>query len=96
MGYFARLEPLKSLAQRRRSSLKIRKEYDSHGIEITRWNKGNLVYTIDCDCGRQADRVIGMYETFVCSNCHAMYEKSRGSYTKVTCSIKKENDEYGE
>ncbi|MEB7954639.1 hypothetical protein [Enterococcus faecalis] len=55
--------------------MKIRKEYDTHGIEITRWNKGNLVYKIDCDCGRQADRVIGMYETFVCSNCHALCMK---------------------
>ncbi|EGO8494372.1 hypothetical protein IGJ24_002703 [Enterococcus sp. DIV0546] len=63
--------------------MKHRREYDTHGIEIGHWNKENLVYTIDCDCGNQAYRVIGKHQTFVCSNCHTIYEKSKGRYKKV-------------
>ncbi|MDU3951476.1 MAG: hypothetical protein E7H07_11585 [Staphylococcus epidermidis] len=46
----------------------VRKIYDHWGIEISTWNKSNIVTFIDCDCGQLAKRELGVpsaYEEFV-------------------------------
>lgn len=34
----------------------VRKTYDHWGIEISTWNKSNIVTFIDCDCGQLAKK----------------------------------------
>ncbi|ANU72139.1 hypothetical protein [Enterococcus faecalis] len=46
-----------------------RKKYDHWGIEISIWNKTNVVTYIDCDCGQLARKEIGKYNQFKCSSC---------------------------
>lgn len=57
-----------------------RKRYDRWGIEITRWNKDNIVAAIDCDCGQLAQNVRGNLELFKCAECGRCYHKERGEY----------------
>ncbi|WP_225620652.1 hypothetical protein [Enterococcus faecalis] len=45
-----------------------RKKYDHWGIEISIWNKTNVVTYIDCDCGQLARKEIGKYNQFKCSS----------------------------
>lgn len=45
-----------------------RKTYNQWGIEITTWNKTNVVAYVDCDCGQLARRELGKYNHFKCSN----------------------------
>ncbi|MBO6462029.1 hypothetical protein [Enterococcus faecalis] len=39
-----------------RIKMVVRKKYDHWGIEITTWNKTNVVAYVDCDCGQLARR----------------------------------------
>lgn len=51
----------------------LRKEYDRWQIEISRWNKGNMVYYIDCECGKLAKRLLRETKEFQCSSCGRKY-----------------------
>lgn len=57
---------------------KLRKEYDHWKIPIVRWNKGNTVYYIDCDCGNLAKRSIREKREFECFNCGRTYVRMFG------------------
>lgn len=57
---------------------KLRKEYDRWKIEITRWNKGNTVYYIDCMCGNLAKRSFLVHKEFECLNCGKIYTRMFG------------------
>ncbi|MFU1828177.1 ultraviolet resistance protein UvrA repressor UvrC, partial [Enterococcus faecium] len=48
----------------------VRKTYDHWGIEISTWNKSNIVTFIDCDCGQLAKRELGKYNQFKCDSCN--------------------------
>lgn len=61
----------------------LRKEYDHWQIEITRWNKGNTVYYIECECGKLAKRGIRERKEFICPNCGRTYIKMfAGNYAE--------------
>ena len=45
----------------------VRKTYDHWGIEISTWNKSNIVTFIDCDCGQLAKRELGKYNQYKCN-----------------------------
>ncbi|EGO2713071.1 hypothetical protein IDE33_002614 [Enterococcus faecalis] len=57
---------------------KLRKEYDHWKIEITRWNKGNIVYYISCDCGKLAQRKEWKNTEFKCNFCKKQYKRIFG------------------
>ncbi|WEB29919.1 hypothetical protein PUW56_14325 (plasmid) [Enterococcus faecalis] len=52
----------------------VRKTYDHWGIEISTWNKSNIVTFIDCDCGQLAKRELGKYNQFKCDSCNKEYK----------------------
>ncbi|HGC5945095.1 TPA: hypothetical protein ACIZC1_002594 [Enterococcus faecalis] len=60
-----------------------RKKYDYNGIEISSWNKGNIVYYVQCDCGQLAKREYGKNEQFKCSLCKREYHRKLGEYILV-------------
>ncbi|MCD4912491.1 hypothetical protein [Enterococcus faecalis] len=62
----------------------LRKEYDHWQIEITRWNKGNTVYYIECECGKLARRKQRERTEFECEYCKREYEKVfGGGYVEI-------------
>ncbi|MBO1138245.1 hypothetical protein [Enterococcus faecalis] len=60
------------------------KKYDHWGIEITTWNKTNVVVYVDCDCGQLARRELGKYNHFKCSSCKKEYKLSMGACIEVS------------
>ena len=70
----------------------VRKTYDHWGIEISTWNKSNIVTFIDCDCGQLAKRELGKYNQFKCDSCNKEYilpnlaRKKRGLWVFHVCS----------
>ncbi len=60
-----------------------RKKYDYNGIEISRWNKENIVYYVQCDCGQLARRDYERNEHFTCSLCKREYQRKLGKYILV-------------
>lgn len=67
----------------RRFKMVIRKKYDHFGIEITTWNKTNVVAYVACDCGQLARKERGKYNQFKCSSCKREYKLSNGSYIEI-------------
>ncbi|EPI33866.1 hypothetical protein [Enterococcus faecalis] len=59
----------------------VRKQYDHWEIEITTWNKTNVVTYVDCD--QLARRELGKYNHFKCSSCKKEYKLSNGSYVEI-------------
>lgn len=47
-----------------------RKKYDYWGIEISTWNKSNIVTFINYDCGQLAKRELGKHNKFKCISCN--------------------------
>ncbi len=39
------------------------------GIEISTWNKSNIVTFVDCDCGQLAKRELRKHNQFKCEDC---------------------------
>lgn len=62
----------------------VRKKYDHWGIEITMWNKTNVVVYVDCDCGRLARRELGKYDYFKCNDCKKEYKISKGICVEIS------------
>jgi hypothetical protein len=61
----------------------VRKTYDHWGIEISTWNKSNIVTFIDCDCGQLAKRKLGKYNQFKCDSCIKEYKLYQGNYIPI-------------
>lgn len=61
----------------------IRKKYDYWGIEITTWNKTNVIAYVDCDCGQLARKEIGESNRFKCSSCKKEYKLSKGICVEI-------------
>ncbi|MDT2201481.1 hypothetical protein, partial [Enterococcus faecalis] len=53
------------------------------GIEISTWNKSNIVTFIDCDCGQLAERELGKYNQFKCDSCKKEYKLHQGNYVLI-------------
>jgi small-conductance mechanosensitive channel len=69
-----------------RIKMVVRKKYDHWGIEITTWNKTNVVAYVVCDCGHisLARRELRKYNHFKCSSCKKKeYKLSNGSYIEI-------------
>lgn len=61
----------------------LRKVYDYLQIELTRWNKGNMIYYIDCMCGNLAKRGIRKSQEVICPSCGRTYIKMfSGNYVE--------------
>ncbi|EJG4482815.1 transcriptional regulator [Enterococcus faecalis] len=56
----------------------MRKEYDHWKIEITRWNKGNIVTYISCDCGELAALIRWKRTEYECKSCGSQYKRVFG------------------
>ncbi|ANU71940.1 hypothetical protein [Enterococcus faecalis] len=61
----------------------VRKTYDHWKIEISTWNKSNIVTFIDCDCGQLAERELGKYNQFKCDSCKKEYKLHQGNYVLI-------------
>lgn len=61
----------------------VRKIYDHRGIEISTWNKSNIVTFIDCDCGQLAKRELGKYNQFKCDRFNKDYKLYQGNYIAI-------------
>ncbi|BBD26504.1 hypothetical protein D5663_14490 [Enterococcus faecalis] len=60
-----------------------RKTYDHWGIEISIWNKSNIVTFVDCDCGQLAKRELGKHNQFKCDRCKKEYKLRQGNYVLI-------------
>lgn len=60
------------------------KKYDYWGIEITTWNKTNVIAYVDCDCGQLARRKLGKYNHFKCNTCKKEYKISKGICVEIS------------
>ncbi len=67
-----------------RIKMVVRKKYDHWGIEITTWNKTNVVAYVDCACGQLARRELRKYNHFKCSNCKKEYKLSKGIFVEIS------------
>ncbi|HBI2077918.1 TPA: hypothetical protein I0H43_RS13610 [Enterococcus faecalis] len=65
-----------------RIKMVVRKQYDHWGIEITMWNKTNVVAYVDC--GQLARRELGKYNHFKCDNCKKEYKLSKGICIEIS------------
>ncbi|EPI11633.1 hypothetical protein [Enterococcus faecalis] len=61
----------------------VRKIYDHWGIEISTWNKSNIVNFVDCDCGQLAKRELGKHNQFKCEGCKKEYKLHQGNYVLI-------------
>ena len=62
----------------------VRKQYDHWGIEITTWNKTNVVAYVDCDCGMLAERIRWKRTEYKCKSCGKQYKLAfGGQYIEV-------------
>ncbi|WP_242384588.1 transcriptional regulator [Enterococcus faecalis] len=70
-----------------RIKMVVRKQYDYWGIEITMWNKTNVVAyvdCVDCDCGMLAECIRWKRTEYKCKSCGKQYKLAfGGQYTEV-------------
>ncbi|MFQ6835541.1 MAG: hypothetical protein ACLRSZ_12900 [Enterococcus faecalis] len=61
----------------------VRKTYDHLKLEITAWNKTNIVAYVACDCGQLARREREKHNHFKCSSCKKEYKLYQGNYVAI-------------
>lgn len=60
----------------------MRKQLDHWQLEIQLWNKGNEVFYISCDCGKNAKII--KKNLFICDSCKRKYMGVLGEYIELT------------